>query len=355
MRKRPAVALEDDQRRAQDDTAVLQQFHKRVVHRLVDHAVDQNVGAFFNRCACGFQFRCMHHHPNLAGVTFLNGRSRNRTKRLHRMILVDDVPNFYKVRFLFSQFAHELARSFWTIDFHDRRIAQIEFFARHAREERACRRHAWRFRRRARFFADFEIPHRPAVIDHAGDSASQITREHVIQVRFHPCDFLPVRSHAAQIGDVRPGKQIARLKEVNVRVDVTWQNELAGAIDLFSERRRVLFANRDALNLVAVDHDRRVRCHFAVCRINHRRADQRKFLGARSESEKRRAKAKQKRRFHSLDSGTAFSAALNPILEWVPSQNGFSVDAPQRQSAMRLCAGNLLPSASINSTSPVTM
>src|SRR5207247_6199029 len=55
------------------------------------------------------------------------------------------------------------------------------------------------------------------------------------------------------------------------------------------------------------------------------------------------------------DSGTAFSAALKPILEWVPSQNGFSVDAPQRQSAIRFSTGNLFPSLSINSTSPFTM
>jgi hypothetical protein len=58
---------------------------------------------------------------------------------------------------------------------------------------------------------------------------------------------------------------------------------------------------------------------------------------------------------HSLDSGTTFSAALKPILEWVPSQNGFSVDAPQRQRAIRGSTGNLFPSASINSTSPFTM
>ena len=33
---------------------------------------------------------------------------------------------------------------------------------------------------------------------------------------------------------------------------------------------------------------------------------------------------------YSFDSGTAFSAALNPIFECVPSQNGFSVEAPHR-------------------------
>jgi hypothetical protein len=58
---------------------------------------------------------------------------------------------------------------------------------------------------------------------------------------------------------------------------------------------------------------------------------------------------------YSFDSGTAFSAALKPTFECVPSQNGFSVEAPQRQRAIRVSTGNLFPSASINSTSPVTM
>src|SRR5213080_1608341 len=79
------------------------------------------------------------------------------------------------------------------------------------------------------------------------------------------------------------------------------------------------------------------------------------FFGPRRSDGKQSAKADKNARLHSLDSGTAFSAAWKPILEWVPSQNGFSVDAPQRQSAIRFSAGNLLPSLSINSTSPVTM
>ena len=36
----------------------------------------------------------------------------------------------------------------------------------------------------------------------------------------------------------------------------------------------------------------------------------------------------------SAESGTACAAAWKPIFEWVPSQNGFFVDAPQRQSTV---------------------
>jgi len=39
------------------------------------------------------------------------------------MILIDDVPNLHQVRFLFREFANELACLLWRIDFHDRRIA----------------------------------------------------------------------------------------------------------------------------------------------------------------------------------------------------------------------------------------
>jgi len=69
-----------------------------------------------------------------------------------------------------------------------------------------------------------------------------------------------------------------------MRVDVTRENKLAGAIDLFAERRGILFPHRDAFDLVAVDHDSRIRQHLAVSRVNHSSADQRNFFGARTES-----------------------------------------------------------------------
>jgi hypothetical protein len=46
-----------------------------------------------------------------------------------------------------------------------------------------------------------------------------------------------------------------------------------------------------------------------------------------------------RRLYPSADPGTACSAAWNPTFEWVPSQNGFFVEAPQRQSAIFSLAG----------------
>jgi hypothetical protein len=99
-------------------------------------------------------------------------------------------------------------------------------------------------------------------------------------MRFNPRDFVFVRANAVKIGAIWPRKQISRLKEVNVRVDITRQNEFADATDLFPKRSSILFAHRDALNLVAIDHDRGVWQHFAIGRINHSRADQRNLFGA---------------------------------------------------------------------------
>jgi len=120
-----------------------------------------------------------------------------------------------------------------------------------------------------------------ANINYAGNAAAQIAYEHIVQVTLHPRHFVLVGANAIQIGAVRSREQIAGLKEVNVSVDVTRQNDLAGAIDLFPERRRVLLAHRDAFDLVAVDYHRRIRQHLAVGGIDHGRANERNPLRAK--------------------------------------------------------------------------
>jgi len=92
--------------------------------------VDKDIGPFLNRSARCFQFSCMNGHADLMRVTFFDRGARNRPKRINRMILVDDVPDFNQVRLLGDEFTHELARLIGSIDLHNRRIAKIKFFAR---------------------------------------------------------------------------------------------------------------------------------------------------------------------------------------------------------------------------------
>jgi hypothetical protein len=67
-----------------------------------------------------------------------------------------------------------------------------------------------------------------------------------------------------------------------------------------------------------------------------------RLMGADEEGTHERLKAhlrellnsENRAQLFSAESGTACAAAWKPIFEWVPSQNGFFVDAPQRHSTV---------------------
>ena len=112
------------------------------------------------------------------------------------MILIDNVPDLDEVGLLLGQFAHELACLFRGVDLDDRRIAEIKFFARYARDEWTGDRHSRRFRSRVGSFAHLEIPKRSADIDHARDPTADITRKRVVQMRLDPGNFIFVGADA---------------------------------------------------------------------------------------------------------------------------------------------------------------
>ena len=89
--------------------------------------MDEHIGAFFHGRARRFQFCRVHGHANFVGVTLINRSANDRPKRVDRMILIDDVPDFNEIWILRGQFAHELACLIGSIDFNDRRITQIKF------------------------------------------------------------------------------------------------------------------------------------------------------------------------------------------------------------------------------------
>ena len=74
---------------------------------------------------------------------------------------------------------------------------------------------------------------------------------------------------------------------MDMSVDVPGQNEFARAINLSPERRCVLLARGDVFNLLAVDHDGRIRHHLAIGWIDYGRADQRDLFGLRCYCEDR--------------------------------------------------------------------
>src|SRR5438067_13692525 len=71
------------------------------------------------------------------------------------------------------------------------------------------------------------------------------------------------------------------------------------------------------------------------CRVSFTAEIAKHGFGSRSTGRISTGCARQDRaQLFSAESGTACAAAWKPIFEWVPSQNGFFVDAPQRQSTV---------------------
>src|SRR6266566_1620154 len=117
---------------------------------------------------------------------------------------------------------------------------------------------------------------------------------------FDPSHFLAVRPHLREIDNVWPREQIARLKEVNVRVDVTGQNEFAFAIHDARMRRQNLRTNRG--DTITVDYEGAV--HIRLDNLNlsagadQRAAGERDFFAMRSEHEDRPCKSECDFQFH---------------------------------------------------------
>src|SRR5262249_43131712 len=145
---------------------------------------------------------------------FFNRSPHDWSEAFDRMIFVDNVPNLHQIRFLFGQFSNELPCLIRRIDFDNRWIAEIEFLARNAGDQWTGDRHSRRLGGLIRGFADLEIPKWSANINNTRNATPQITLKDIIHVTLHPRDFVFVGANTVKIGAVRPGKQIAGLKEV---------------------------------------------------------------------------------------------------------------------------------------------
>src|SRR5262249_51497349 len=152
----------------------------------------------FNCCARRFQFGRVNRDPDFVSVTLFNCRARDRAEFLDRLILIDDVPDLYQIRFLRRELADELARLIRGFDLHYWWIAEIEFFARYTGNQRPRDCDSWSSRGPVRFHAHLEIPHRPSDIDHARYPATNVTGEYVVQMRFDPGDLVLVGANAVE-------------------------------------------------------------------------------------------------------------------------------------------------------------
>jgi hypothetical protein len=168
-----------------------------------------------------------------------------------------------------GELGDELATLLRRLDLDDRRIAEVKLWPGNAGDEGPRSSHPWRFDGGVSLGAHFEIPQRATNINHACNAAPQITRERVVEMRFDPAKFFLVWANLRQINHIGPGKEIARLKEVHMGVDVTGKNEFALAINLSRIRRNLNVVRcSDGGNAIAVQEDGRGANRFFIPRIS---------------------------------------------------------------------------------------
>ena len=101
-------------------------------------------------------------------------------------------------------------------------------------------------------------------------------------MRFDPRDFVFIRADIVEISAVRPRKEIGRLKEMDVCVDVAGQNKFAPAID---PSRPLCRINRpgtaDLHNAIMSDQDSGVFSNGAAGGIDDRAAHELELVRAR--------------------------------------------------------------------------
>ena len=81
-----------------------------------------------------------------------------------------------------------------------------------------------------------KVPEGTADIDHRCDAATEITREEIVEMGANPFALLFVGTHPLQVEGIGPGEDVAGLEEVNVGVDVTWQDKFARTVDRPAQR-----------------------------------------------------------------------------------------------------------------------
>ena len=86
VRERAAVAFENDERGRQDRAAFLSRAGRTLIHEFVVHAVNEKIGAFFDRGARRLQLGRVHGDANLARVAFFDDGMNDGPEFLDRVL-----------------------------------------------------------------------------------------------------------------------------------------------------------------------------------------------------------------------------------------------------------------------------
>ena len=271
--ERLAVALPHHEGRGVEHVVFFQELYEALVHRLVEHAVDQNVGPGLNGSAGRFELRGVHSHSLPGGVRLVD-------RRLHDGAVVggrlpNDVPDLDEVHPGLDLLAHFLPGGLGRGDLEDGRITLVQPGSLDAGDERARRDDGRSPRSGVGSGAHVEVPHGPAHVHHARDPAAQVAAEGIGQSLLYPLQLLGVGPCRPQIEHVGPRVEAAALKEVHMSVHEARDHVLSvHLVHRRAVRHRHLARRPDRRNAIALDQDRRVRDDGRVGGVDGRRANQ---------------------------------------------------------------------------------
>ena len=202
----------------------------------------------------------VHGEAHSARVGRVGGRLDDRLLRGEIVALLVDEPHLDEIGLAFQFAPDQRTRRVGRGHLDDGRIAEIELHAIDHGNERAGDGDAGRRGTRERRVAHVEIPERPADIDDAGDAAREPDLERGGKAGLVALDFLRVRHPGIEVGHIGTRVEIARLEEVDVRIDQSGNDPFASAVDPRRPRGHRSRARRpDRLDAAPGDDHRAVR------------------------------------------------------------------------------------------------
>src|SRR5258706_9491820 len=197
----------------------------------------------------------MHGKARSARVGRVAGRLDDRLLRGEIVAFLVDEPDLDEIGLALQFAPDQRPRRVGGGDLDDGRIADIGLRALDNGNQGAGNGDGGRRGTLQRKGAHLEIPERPAYIDDAGDAAREPDLERRGKAGLVALDFLRVGHPGVEVGDIGARVEVARLEEVDMRIDQSGNDPLARAVDPRRPRRDGSRARRpDRLYTASVEY-----------------------------------------------------------------------------------------------------
>ena len=202
------------------------------------------------------QFGGVNGDPHAVRLTFVNSSRHDLNLLVEVVTLPPNPPQLDQIRFAIQLPPDQIARLSRRVGLDDVRITRQSGGRQVRGDQRSGNREARRLLRMRGNVAHFEVPHRAATIDNAGDAGNEIPFKRIRQPLLDPFHLLFIRTPFAQIHYIGARINPARLRKVHVRIDQTGDHPFSSRVhDLRVSRNSNLIARADVSNPAAVNDD----------------------------------------------------------------------------------------------------